>query len=72
MKKKKLLKEIERLNKLNYDLRCDIRTLLSEGKDIEKTVVKSKYDLLDKLQFQMWQGDSYNTVQHNGIIDLIN
>ena len=72
MKKKKLLKEIERLNKLNYDLRCDIRTLLSEGKDIEKTVIKSKYDLLDKLQFQMWQGDSYNAVQHNGIIDLIN
>ncbi len=72
MKKKKLLKEIERLNKLNYDLRCDIRTLLSEGKDIEKAVVKTKYDLLDKLQFQMWKGDSYNAVQHNGIIDLIN
>lgn len=72
MKKKKLLKEIERLNKLNYDLRCDIRTLLSEGKDIEKTVIKSKYDLLDELQFKMWQGDSYNAIQHNGIIDLIN
>jgi hypothetical protein len=71
MKKKKLRKEIERLNKLNYDLRCDIRTLLSEGKDLEKAVVKTKYDLLDKMQFQMWQGDSYNAVQHNGIIDLI-
>lgn len=71
MKKKKLRKEIERLNKLNYDLRCDIRTLLSEGKDLEKAVVKTKYDLLDKMQFQMWQGDSYNAIQHNGIIDLI-
>lgn len=72
MKKKKLLKEIERLNKLNYDLRCDIRTLLSEGKDLEKCIVKNKYDLIDKMQVQIWQGEPNNAVQCNGIIDLIN
>jgi len=58
MKKKKLKFEIERLNKVISEQRNEIRTLLSDGKELDKQMIKFKYKVEDDIDRSIWFGNS--------------
>jgi len=58
MKKKKLKFEIERLNKVISEQRNEIRTLLSDGKELDKQMIKFKYKVEDDIDRAIWFGNS--------------
>lgn len=58
MKKKKLKFEIERLNKKISEQRNEIRTLLSDGKEFDKQMIKVKYKVEDDIDRAIWAGNS--------------
>jgi hypothetical protein len=69
MKKKELKAELEYLRKVIESQREDIRTLLSDGKEFDKQMIKVKYDLEIDIQNVMWQGCKGDLVgAFNGII----
>ncbi len=58
MKKKKLIAEIERLNKKLSEQRNEIRTLLSDGKELDKQMIQFKYKVEDDIDRAIWFGNS--------------
>jgi hypothetical protein len=58
MKKKKLIAEIERLNKILSEQRNEIRTLLSDGKEFDKQMIQFKYKVEDDIDRAIWAGNS--------------
>jgi hypothetical protein len=72
MKKKELKAELEYLKKVVKFQREDIRTLLSEGREFDKLMIKVRYDLEIDLQDMMWRDcTNNNSGLPNGFHDLI-
>ena len=68
MKKKELKAELEYLKKVAEQQREDIKTLLSDGREFDKLMIRSKYDLEIDLHNMMWQGCKGSIGQFNGLI----
>jgi len=63
MKKKELIKEIERLNEINLDLRNDLDIVLSDGREFDKMMVAQKYQTSKDINYVMWRGDKNGNVK---------
>lgn len=67
MKKKELIKEINRLNKVNLELRNDLNLMLSEDKTFDDVLmVRTRHQTSEDLNYVMWRGDK------NGNVERIN
>ena len=56
MSKKELLKEIEQLIDENVDLKNDLDVMLSEGREFDKMMIRSKYGFIDQIHAILWAG----------------
>lgn len=64
MKKKELIKEIDRLNKVNLELRNDLSIMLSEDKTFDDVLmVRIRYQTSNGTNYVMWRGDKNGNVK---------
>jgi hypothetical protein len=70
MKKVELKAEIERLKSINAECTKEIRTLLSDGKEFDKLMIKCKYDNLELFEKSFWLGDVTNS-NCDGLLPII-
>lgn len=71
MKKKELKAELEYLKKVVESQREDIRTLLSDGKEFDKQMIRVRYDLEIDIQNVIWQGCKSQDGLPNGFYGLL-